>query len=79
MTVKAPGPMTNLSSLRLRGSRVCRSRQPPDMTIIVAKKEAVGLQLDVDYRRNDSKYNAKEQYGFWNQVRCANIVHHHIM
>ena len=44
MTVKAPGPMTNLSSLRLKGSRVCRSRQPPDMTIIVAKKEAVGLQ-----------------------------------
>ena len=76
MTVKAPGPMTNLSSLRLRGSR---SRQPPDMMIIVAKKEAVGLQLDVDYRRNDSKSNANEQYGFWNQVRCANIVHHLIM
>ena len=36
--------MTNLPSLRSRKSRVCRSRQPPDRTIIAAKKEAVGLQ-----------------------------------
>ena len=36
--------MTNLPSLRSRKSRVCRSRQLPDRTIIAAKKEAVGLQ-----------------------------------
>ena len=40
--------MTDL--LSLRGSRVCKSRQLPDVTIIVAKNKAISFKRDRDHK-----------------------------